>query len=106
MVVLVVRLDLRDDEAAAAMDALLADLVREVTANEPGALVYAVHTVEDEPLARVLYEVYADQEAFQAHQDAAYFKAFLEARTPLLAGRRGERLTVVAAKGLPVTPPA
>jgi quinol monooxygenase YgiN len=101
MLALVVRLDMHDDEAAVAMDALLRDLVREVTANEPGALTYVVHAVEGEPLARVLYEVYADEEAFQAHQEAPYFQAFLEARTPLLAGRRAERLAVAAAKGLP-----
>ena len=59
-----------------------------------------MHTVEGEPLARVLYEVYADEAAFQAHQDAPYFKAFVAARTPLMAQRRGERLDVLAAKGL------
>jgi quinol monooxygenase YgiN len=100
MLALVVRIDLVNEAAAAPFDALLAEMVGEVTAHEPGALVYAVHTVEGEPLARVLYEVYADEAAFQAHQDAAYFKAFLAARTPLMAQRRGERLSVVAAKGL------
>jgi quinol monooxygenase YgiN len=101
MVVLVVRLDVHDESAATALDALLTDLVEQVTADEPGALVYAVHTVEGEPLARVIYEVYADEDAFQRHQDAPYFKAFLETRAPLLAARRAERLDVLAAKGLP-----
>ena len=100
MLALVVRIDLVSEEATATFDALLAEMVGEVTANEPGALVYAVHTVDGEPLARVLYEVYADEAAFQAHQDAAYFKAFVAARTPLMAQRRGERLTVITAKGL------
>jgi quinol monooxygenase YgiN len=101
MVALVVRLDVHDEAAATVLDALLAGLVREVTTSEPGALVYAVHAVEGEPLARVLYEVYADEDAFRQHQEAPYFQAFLEARTPLLAGRRAERLAVAAAKGLP-----
>jgi quinol monooxygenase YgiN len=100
MLALVVRIDLVSGEAAATFDALLSEMVGEVRAHEPGALVYAVHTVEDEPLARVLYEVYADQEAFQLHQDTHYFKEFVAARAPLMASRRGERLTVMAAKGL------
>ena len=100
MLALVVRIDLVSGEAAATFDALLSEMVGEVRAHEPGALVYAVHTVDDEPLARVLYEVYADQEAYQAHQDAHYFKEFVAARAPLMAARRGERLTVMAAKGL------
>jgi quinol monooxygenase YgiN len=104
MIAMVVRLDVHDGEAAAALDVMLADLAREVTANEPGTLVYVVHTVEGEPLARVLYEVYADEESFQTHQDAAYFQAFLAARAPLMAARRAERLAITAAKGLDVTP--
>jgi hypothetical protein len=54
MVGLVVRLEVHDEAAATALDALLTDLVGHVTANEPGALVYVVHTVDGEPLARVL----------------------------------------------------
>jgi quinol monooxygenase YgiN len=97
---LVVRFDLVSEASAATFDALVRELVGEVTANEPGALVYAVHTVEGEPLARVLYEVYADEEALRVHQESAYLKAFLDARTPLLASRRAERLAVTAAKGV------
>ena len=100
MLALVVRIDLVDGASAATFDTLVRELVGEVTANEPGALVFAVHTVEEEPLARVFYEVYADEAAFQAHQETAYFKAFVAARMPLMAQRRGERLTVTAAKGL------
>jgi quinol monooxygenase YgiN len=98
---LVVRLDVHDEAAATALDALLTDLVDQVTANEPGALVYVVHTVEGEPLARMFYELYSDEEAFRQHQETPYFKAFVAARAPLLAARRAERLGVAAAKGLP-----
>jgi quinol monooxygenase YgiN len=101
MVGLVVRLDVHDEAAGTALDALLADLVEQVTANEPGALVFVVHTVQGEPLARIFYELYADEDAFRRHQETPYFRAFVAARTPLLAARRAERLDVAAAKGLP-----
>jgi quinol monooxygenase YgiN len=45
--------------------------------------------------------LYADEVAFRQHQETPYFKAFVEARAPLMAARRAERLDVAAAKGLP-----
>jgi quinol monooxygenase YgiN len=100
MIALVVRFDLLDEEAAARFDALAGELIARIGANEPGALVYASHTVDGEPLARVFYEAYVDRDAFRAHQDAEHTKAFLAARTPLLAGRRMEVLTPVVTTGL------
>jgi quinol monooxygenase YgiN len=100
MIALVVRFDLLDEEAATRFDALATELIAQITANEPGALVYASHTVDGQPLARLFYEAYVDRDAFQAHQDAEHTKTFLAARTPLLADRRVEVLTPVIAKGL------
>jgi quinol monooxygenase YgiN len=100
MIALVVRFDLLDEEAAARFDVLAGELITRVGADEPGALVYASHTVDGEPLARLFYEAYVDREAFQAHQDAEHTKAFLAARAPLLAGRRLEVLTPTVATGL------
>ncbi|TML28163.1 MAG: antibiotic biosynthesis monooxygenase [Actinobacteria bacterium] len=100
MYALAVRFDVRDEEADAQFDALARNLVEQIEANEPGTLLYATHTIEGEPLARLFYEVYADEDAFQAHQDAEYVKAFLTARVPLLADRRVERLRPAFAKGL------
>jgi quinol monooxygenase YgiN len=102
MFALVVRFDIRDQDAAVQFDALTAEAVRQITEKEPGTLVYATHTIEREPLSRVFYEVYADRAAFQAHEDAEHVKAFHAAKNPLLVGEhRVEFLALGAAKGLP-----
>jgi quinol monooxygenase YgiN len=103
MYALVVRFDIRDDEAAPVFDALTARAVEEITQKEPGTLVYATHVVDGEPLARVFYEVYRDRDAFQAHEDGQHVKEFHAAKNPLLVGEhRVEFLTPGPAKGLPV----
>ena len=102
MYALVVRFDIRDEAAAAEFDGLTAEAVAQIMANEPGTLVYATHAVEGEPHARVFYEVYADQAAFAAHNDAGYIKEFHAKKNPLLAGsHRVEMLLPGAVKGLP-----
>src|SRR5690242_9253396 len=53
---LVVRFRLRDPEAAAGFDALVARTLPEIGRREPGTLAYLVHSVPGEPLARVFYE--------------------------------------------------
>jgi quinol monooxygenase YgiN len=101
---LVVRFNIRDEEAAAQFDALTREAVEQISAEEPGTLIYATHIVEDEPLARVFYEVYADREAFQTHEDAEHVKAFHAAKNPLLVGEhRVEFLMPGPAKGLSVS---
>lgn len=77
MFALVVRFDLRDAEAAAGFDALLAETLPLITEREPGTLVYATHGVEDEPLARVFYEVYTDRAAHRAHEATPHTARFL-----------------------------
>ncbi len=77
MFALVVRFDLRDDEAALAFDDLLAETLPLITEREPGTLVYATHKVDDEPLARVFYEVYADRAAHAAHEATPHTARFL-----------------------------
>ena len=47
---------------------------------------HATHAVRDEPLARVFYEVYADEAAFTAHEEAAHVVAFHAAKAALLVG--------------------
>lgn len=101
MFALVVRFDLKDDEAAAAFDRLVAETVEEITALEPGTLVYATHTVTDAPLSRVFYEVYRDREAFEEHERRPHTRRFLEQRRDYVADFRVEFLTPAAAKGLP-----
>jgi quinol monooxygenase YgiN len=82
---LVVRFDVRDDVSARAFDALTAEAVTAIRAREPGTLVYATHAVRDAPLARVFYELYADQAAFQAHEEAPHVMDFHRRKDPLLA---------------------
>ncbi|MEV5605726.1 antibiotic biosynthesis monooxygenase [Streptomyces sp. NPDC052299] len=80
---LTVRFTLRDGDAALRFDALVAEVVEAIRA-EPGTLVYVVHTPVDEPLTRVFYELYADRNAFGAHEDQAHTRHFLKEREQFL----------------------
>nr|WP_217240104.1 antibiotic biosynthesis monooxygenase [Streptomyces sp. AC555_RSS877] len=80
---LTVRFSLRDTEAAQQFDALVARTAEGIR-TEPGTLVYVAHTPVDEPLVRVFYELYADREAFEAHEEQAHTRHFLEAREQFL----------------------
>ena len=86
MIALVVRFDVRDEAAARRFDELTAAAVEAIRAREPGTLVYATHSVREAPLARVFYEVYADEAAFQAHEEAPHVIDFHARKDPLLAG--------------------
>ena len=94
MIGIVVRFDLIDDDAGEPFDRLTAAVVEQITAHEPGTLVYATHRVRDAPRARVFYEMYADEAALQAHQDAPHVQAFHAAKAPLLAGPPRAELVV------------
>lgn len=103
MYALVVRFDIRDAAAAAEFDALTAEAVAQIEAMEPGTLIYATSVVQEEPLARLFVEVYADRAAFDAHNDAQHVKDFHARKNPLLVSHRVEFLTPGPAKGLPRT---
>jgi len=98
---LVVRFELRDVAAAEAFDGLVRETVEQITALEPGTLVYATHTVEDAPLSRVFYEIYRDRGAFAAHEQQAHTLRFLREREGHVASVRVEFLSPGAEKGLP-----
>ncbi|MFF0501051.1 putative quinol monooxygenase [Nocardia aobensis] len=100
MFALVVRFNLENEEKATAFDALVAETVRAITAKEPGTLVYATHTVVDEPLCRIFYEVYRDREAFDEHERQPHTRRFLEQRAEYVESFRIEFLTPTAVKGL------
>ncbi len=97
---LVVRFDLHDTAAATAFDALVAEVLPQIAAHEPGTLVYATHVVEDEPLARVFYEVYTDRDAHRAHEAAPHTAHFLAAKDRLVASARVDFLTTPTGKGV------
>src|SRR5829696_3542986 len=65
MFALVVRFDCGDQAAVTRFDELTAAVVHEISEKEPGTLVYATHSVEGAPLARIFYEVYRDRDAFR-----------------------------------------
>lgn len=82
------RFELKDDAAARGFDALAEKLIAAVRAAEPETLVYVVHTVEDAPLSRVVYEVYANQDAAERHGSTDYFQhAMVELDQYVLSAR-------------------
>jgi quinol monooxygenase YgiN len=83
---IVVRFDLRDEEAAAEFDRLASEVVEQIRRREPGTVVYRTHTVEGEPLARVFYEVYADEAALEAHEAADHVRRFHAQKARTLRG--------------------
>lgn len=97
---LVVRFDLKDEAAAEAFDALVAKTAEGIR-SEPGTLLYIVNRVEGAPLSRVFYEVYADREAFEAHEATPHVKHFLAEREQYISDLRVEFLTPTGGKGLP-----
>ncbi|MFI5492195.1 putative quinol monooxygenase [Actinoplanes sp. NPDC051859] len=83
---LVVRFELRDDEAAAAFDQLVAQTTPEIERREPDTLAYLVHSVPGEPLVRVFYELYRNRAAFDFHENQPHTKNFLTEREQHLSG--------------------
>ncbi|MFI9772447.1 putative quinol monooxygenase [Streptomyces sp. NPDC052415] len=80
---LIVRFTTRDADAAQAFDALVARTLEGIR-NEPGTLVYVSHIPQGEPLVRVFYELYADEAAFQAHEDQPHTREMLRDREQYL----------------------
>ncbi|MGW4850350.1 putative quinol monooxygenase [Streptomyces sp. NPDC004288] len=82
---LVVRFNLRDAEAAKAFDVLVEETLKGIQAHEPGTLSYVVHTVAGEPNTRLFYELYADREAFDQHEQQPHTRHFLAEREKYVA---------------------
>jgi quinol monooxygenase YgiN len=55
--------------------------------SEPGCRQFEVLVSPDDKTSVMLYEVYDDQKAFEAHQAGAAFKKYLAEAVPLLASR-------------------
>lgn len=60
-------------------DALIAanNTMQAVTAGEPGVPIYAFHTAEDSPDDFYYYDLYADQESYDAHCATPEFQAMM-----------------------------
>jgi quinol monooxygenase YgiN len=71
-------------------EALLAEecikLAKNVRENEKGCLMYIPHVSTENPAEIVFVEKYTDQEAFKAHGQTAYFKAYKENSRELVDG--------------------
>jgi quinol monooxygenase YgiN len=63
-------------------DMLAQHVVEQVRAVEPGTMVYVMHGVPSAPMQRILYEVYRDEAAFEAHMRQPYVQQFEEERKP------------------------
>ncbi len=83
---LVVRFSLSSEDAAAAFDELCERTMEGIKAHEPGTLAYVRHVPVDEPLTRVFYELYADRDAFEAHEAQQHTRRFLAEREQYLVG--------------------
>lgn len=54
---------------------------------EPGNRTFDVVVDPNDRTCVMLYEVYADEKAFEAHQQTAHFKQYVAEAVPLLASR-------------------
>lgn len=101
MFALVVRFDLRPGTEEA-FDQLVTEATASIRSKEPGTLLYLCHSVKAAPHARVFYELYRNDEAFQAHEVAEHVKDFHARRKPMMAGpERVEFLDRLDGKGWP-----
>ena len=71
------------------VDAFMAKLAENAKAarTEPGCRTFDVSVDPNDKTSVMLYEVYADEKAFQAHQETPHFKKYLAEAIPLLASR-------------------
>lgn len=72
------------------VDAFMRKLAENAAAarQEPGCRQFDVDVNPDDRAHVMLYEVYADAKAFDAHQQTAHFKKYLAEAVPLLAARQ------------------
>jgi autoinducer 2-degrading protein len=85
MFVLSVDLRIKPENAAA----FTAKAIENAAASrkEPGCRQFDVLIDPKDPTELMLYEVYADEKAFEAHQQTPHFKKYLAEAVPLLASR-------------------
>jgi quinol monooxygenase YgiN len=92
------------DAGADEFDRLAEQVVDQVRTGEPGTLAYVVHGVPSAPLQRILYQLYADRDAYDQHQERPYVAEFESRRRPLVLATNVIELGVRQAKLAAVTP--
>jgi len=85
MFVLAVNLKIKPDSVAAFMQKLDENAMN--ARKEPGCRQFDVLVDPQDRTKVMLYEVYNDDKAFEAHQQTAHFKKYLAEAVPLLAAR-------------------
>jgi autoinducer 2-degrading protein len=88
--VLIVEFTLHDGMADKFMP-LIGSNARESVEREPGCRQFDVLRVLDDPNRVVLYEVYDDLPAFDAHREMEHVKAFFREADALIAARKMTR---------------
>ena len=83
-------------------DQLTKRVVKLVRAQEPDTLVYIVHAVPSAPMQRILYEVYRDRDAYEAHRRQPYVLAFEADRRPFVLATNIIELGLQQAKVSPL----
>jgi quinol monooxygenase YgiN len=83
-------------------DQLTKKVVKRVRAQEPDTLVYIVHAVPSAPMQRILYEVYRDRDAYEAHKRQPYVLAFEADRRPFVLATNIIELGLQQAKVSPL----
>lgn len=63
--------------------------------DEPGCRQFDVLTAADDPDRIVLYQIYDDAQAFDAHLASAHFKRFAAATAEMIASRSIRRLALI-----------
>jgi quinol monooxygenase YgiN len=101
VIVTLLRVECRDDAAAAEFDKRAAKVFQQVRDHEPSTLVFASHGVKGQPLTRVFYEVYRDQAGANIHALAEPLRVLLARQDSLVVGVQIDQLTLNQAKGLP-----
>ena len=94
-----VRFTCKDLESAEGFDELVAETVAQIRQQEPGTLIYAVHSVEGKPLERIFYELYRDRAAFDAHEEQPHTRRMLADREQFLASVEVDFLSLQVGKG-------
>jgi quinol monooxygenase YgiN len=88
--VIIVDFRLKPGTAARFHD-LIAENARASVREEPGCRRFDVLATQDDPDRVVLYEIYDDEAAFEAHLKTRHFATFDSASTPLVVSRTIER---------------
>ena len=92
---LMVQLEVRPEDRGEFLAAITANAAASVR-DEPGCHRFDVTAVEGDESRFVLYELYDDAEAFEAHKRAPHFAAWRQVADRVLTSQLNTRGTVVA----------